>query len=173
MAADREGFLDLAKWAMLASAKSSAIVYLPQEGHRPNWVKPPYESAALVFCHHSLQFPPSAWKRMRKYSARARLQTLSVRAPEQTSCQYRYKPDSPDADVFDFARHSDTIFFSASKEAFEGLANIFVNLSNAVESGEHNHLFGWVRGGEVMHNSRVDLTVLYASPHDWVGCGLG
>lgn len=160
--ADREGLHKLARWAMLAAAKTGSIVYIPKGLLRPHWVKPPFETIDLVFCHHSLQLPVSAWKKMRQYLAGGHPRTFSVRAPEPSHEYHR-----PGDDLFDFARHSQTMFISASEQAFQDLASLFACLAESTESGDHGHLYYLVRGNAV-RDHREDLTAMYAAPNDWV-----
>jgi len=159
---DSSGSLLLADCSQLAARRAKAVVFVPRGSLRPEWVS---EGLDVVFCHHSLQLPHSAWKDMRGRLRWEGDRTVSLRDLDMDAEGPVCYPEDPSADVIVLAQHARTLVFTGSEAAFECLARRYRWLSTCQDTGGHFHLFGMMRGGAL--DARNDLTAMYVRSEDW------
>jgi hypothetical protein len=147
---------------LLAARSRRSIVYLPMRGtppapsvdvdmSEPGWTLSGHRSFRpmdLVLVHHSAQFPPSGWPRLRhrltEANARRELQTARIPASEIPTGEEADDPALGYRDNRDTLRprvHAETLFLTGSAVAFRASAGAFFAVTRdgppAAEGNSH------------------------------------
>ncbi|MET7333836.1 hypothetical protein [Nonomuraea sp. NPDC005650] len=131
---------------LLAARSPRSLVYLPMRatppapGINPDWDKEercPDRPLDLVLAHHSLQFPQSRWKQLRKQitagSAAGEVRTASVPdtdLPADEEIDYRALNYRENRDALHQRVHAETLFLTGSAAAFRQPARHFFAVAN-------------------------------------------
>ena len=126
---------------LLAARSRRSLVYLPMRATPPppgigvddHFPERPLD---LVLVHHSLQFPPSRWKRIRERitagNASRRLQTAAVPdsdLPTDEEIDHPARNHQEHRDVLHQRLHAETLFLTGSTAAFREQARHFFALA--------------------------------------------
>lgn len=122
-------------WAFAARSPRS-LIHLPLRGNRPPVGDMPDDTGFqvdLVLLHHSLQFAPSRWKRVRGRLGPGRLHTVDLPDAEldgvltEADCEARHHREN--RDLFQQHLHAETLFMTGSAKVFRQTARHFLDVA--------------------------------------------
>ncbi|MFG2623967.1 hypothetical protein [Streptomyces sp. NPDC048473] len=146
-------------WALAARSPRSLIHVPIRTSPSPNLEMPIHEGTRLdlVLLHHSLQFAPSRWKRIRGHLGPGRPQTTDLPGPGHSdvpASDHEARHYKENRDLFRQHLHADTLFMTGSAKVFEETAHRFLDIANqgpgyAPINRDHQHFcteFHWNEG---------------------------
>ncbi|MGW0712602.1 hypothetical protein ACWD4G_42870 [Streptomyces sp. NPDC002643] len=145
MYADRRGAEQLlALWA-LAARSARSLIYLPIRANpAPDGVPNDGEQVSLdlVLAHHSLRFPPAAWKDVRARLGAGQLHKTATPDddfPDESTIDYDRRHHATYRDHFSFDIAAHTLFITASTPAFREHGTLLRSLTDEAPSYFHHH----------------------------------
>ncbi|MEU9863643.1 hypothetical protein AB0D99_22490 [Streptomyces sp. NPDC047971] len=119
----------------LAARSPRTLIHLLLRTNRPPAVDTPHDTGLrldLVLLHHSLQFAPSRWKRLRGRLGPGRPHTMSlpgtVRA-DGAAIDYEARHHRENRDLFHQHLHAETLFMTGSAKVFRETARHFLDVA--------------------------------------------
>ncbi len=140
--ADRAAAMRIAGLLLLAARSRRSLVHLPlRHGRLPDDRSREQPALDLVLLHHSLQFPPSRWKRVRAALPPGTPHTAHL--PETTHLPTDKPASLPEHRLHEHV-HAETAFFTGSETVFRDMATCFLDVArNTVRADSaHYRLFG-------------------------------
>jgi len=126
---------------LLAARSRRSLIYLPLRGGAlpAGGTQYPLEESSLdlVLLHHSLQFKPQHWKRLRGGLGRGAKSTVRVPPddlPDDSAIDYDAHHHRGYRDVFHQRVHAETLFMVGSAKVFRETAGMFFDI---VKHGPH------------------------------------
>jgi N-formylglutamate amidohydrolase len=135
---DAEAAQEVARLWLLAASSPRRLVHLPLRTGHPGPGEPSGGTGApldLVLLHHSLQFAPSRWKRVRGRLGPGRPRTMSLPAgalddvATADAGQGSRRHHRDNRDLFHEHLHADTLFLTGSARVFRDTARLFLDVA--------------------------------------------
>ncbi|WP_018549610.1 hypothetical protein [Streptomyces sp. LaPpAH-108] len=132
---DQDAARGIAGLWMLAARSPRSLIHVPLRANRMPVREVPDDAGSrldLVLLHHSLQFAPSHWKRVRGRLGPGRPQTVSLPEAEQgdgevTDPATRHHREN--RDLFHQHLHAETLFMTGSAKVFRETARHFLDVA--------------------------------------------
>ncbi|MEU8763843.1 hypothetical protein [Streptomyces sp. NPDC048659] len=120
---------------LLAARSPRSLVHLPLRTARPEAQAPDAERGLdLVLLHHSLQFAPARWKRLRAGLGPGRPQTADLpeasRDADTEPVDYTARHHRENRDLFQEHLHAETLFMTGSAKLFRATARLFLDVAH-------------------------------------------
>ncbi|MFG2988167.1 hypothetical protein ACGFZK_02450 [Streptomyces sp. NPDC048257] len=120
---------------MLAASSPRSLVHLPMRGNRTPAHGLPDSGTRqldLVLLHHSLQFAPSRWKKLRTRLGPGRPKTVTLLDPAPTTellIDREARHHRENRDLFHQHLHAETLFMTGSAKVFKTTARHFLEVA--------------------------------------------